>query len=102
MRPVPRTRLDVGIAESCLRRWLKQEALDAGAERRGAAGCADAPAATPLPNRQHWTTRDQLANAVIARSRASATPAVGSPRCATSAPADYETDWHRQQLTPAA
>ena len=57
---------------------------------------------TDLLDRHIWTTRDQLANAVFACLEGFHIPRRRHCALGYLSPDDYETAWHRQQLTPAA
>jgi putative transposase len=57
---------------------------------------------TELLDRHTWTTREQLADAVFGYLEASTTPRRRHSALGYLSPADYETAWHRHQLTPAA
>ena len=57
---------------------------------------------TELLDRHHWTTRDQLANAVFAYLEGFYNPRRRHSALGYLSPADYENAWHRQRLTPAA
>ena len=57
---------------------------------------------TELLDRRHWATRDQLANAVFGYLEGFYNPRRRHSALGYLTPADYETDWHRQQLTTAA
>jgi putative transposase len=57
---------------------------------------------TELLDRHTWTTRDQLANAVFAYLEGFYNPRRRHSALGYLSPADYETAWHRQRLTPAA
>ena len=57
---------------------------------------------TELLDRRSWTTREQLANAVFAYLEGFYNPRRRHSALGYLSPADYETHWHRQQLTTAA
>jgi putative transposase len=57
---------------------------------------------TELLDRHTWTTREQLANAVFAYLEGFYNPRRRHSALNYLSPADYETDWHRQQHKTAA
>jgi transposase InsO family protein len=57
---------------------------------------------TELLDRHPWATRQQLANAVFAYLEGFYNPRRRHSALGYLSPADYESVWHRQQLTPAA